>query len=636
MTAAVLTGTGAAHVTGTGAAHVTQRGDDRIATCVEIGYDNPPSFGIPNGQWVDVTQNVLSASTNRGRSQELQRFESGTLSMRLDNRSGNYSVWGGSGATIGCPIRVRISAEKSDPTGSSPDPAVYDPTDGGFYYAFSGFITDLTYGWSPGGVGGAWCDIQAADAFALLNRASLASQTFPTGGTATGVVNPREVPVRHDEDEVALNYQGAGLLVPAHPGVGILTIVNTGPNAIYIGDISVTIGSGTVVASGGTVLISTPTEALYATADGGVITLITTSVAGTNYVVGDVVTIAGGVSTKATLIVDAVGGGGDVTSYHPLTLGSGYVPAANVATTGGSGGGFTVNIVSTTTLANQSSPADTYWTYDAGVQYGHDRLVQGIDLSGVKGLFPGLHIRYDTAGPDDLGSGSFYVPSAPCVSAGAQNPVTANLLEHLQVIAESAFMDFYAGPDGIVYWRPYSEIRDNAFDGTTVFGDNIPTEIPYQDASPDYSDQNLFNDVTVTLTPDGSLTYGASDATSIGLYGRRVYTPSFDVWPQEIGDTTLVPSASFPVDAFLERYKDPIVHVPSIAVSLRGCTDAQRRRVLTLPIGYRVQVKRRPAGGDNLTAECHFEGISLTWSPGMVEVKAVLNLAPVRAPGAYS
>jgi hypothetical protein len=56
-------------------------------------------------------------------------------------------------------------------------------------------------------------------------------------------------------------------------------------------------------------------------------------------------------------------------------------------------------------------------------------------------------------------------------------------------------------------------------------------------------------------------------------------------------------------------------------------------RVLSLPIGYRVQVKRRPPVGDVLTAECHFEGCQLTWEPGMKDVKAVISLAPSRAAG---
>lgn len=471
MTAPVLTGTGAAHVTGTGAGFAPHRGDDRIATCVEVAWNFDPTLPFGN-QWSDVTQYVRSLTTQRGRQQELQQFEAGTLSMRLSNTDGRFSPWNASGAygsgavRIGVPIRVRISAEKSDPTGTSPSVAQFDPTDGGFFPAWYGFITDLEPDWSDGGKFDGWCDVQAADAFALLNRADLVAAIFTSGGTG-------------------------------------------GPFAPY-----------------------------------------------------------------------------DL----PFVTG-----------------------------------------FDAA-QYSHDRFVQVVDQSGVKPLLRGLYLKYDTTNYSNVnGSGS--APYSPVVQSGALFPVSSNALAHLQDMAECGFIDLYERPDGIVAWRPYSEVRDQVFDTTTIFGDNAG-EIPYMDVGPLYDDQNLYNDTTITLV-DSSV-QSSADNTSIAAYGRRKLQKTIPALPVVFDASPpfgFFASAYIPPSMYVTRYKDPIVRVPAITVSLRGLTDAQRMRVLSLPIGYRVQVKRRPTTGDALTAECHFEGCQLTWDPGMIDVKAVLNLAPSRAVG---
>lgn len=455
MTAPVLTGTGAAFVTGTGSAHVTQRGDDRVPTCVEIGWGwDVTGPGQGAGNWDDVTAYVMELSTSRGRQQELQRFESGTLTVKLDNRDGRFNPWNtvgayGSGAVrVGCPIRVRISAEKSDPTGSSPALATYDPTDGGFYYAWWGFVTNIDPGWSQGGVVGT-CTVQAADLFALLNRADLIAQTFP--------------------------------------------------------------------------------EAI-ATTQGGT-------------------------------IIDGV-----------------------------------------------------------GFEFADDRLVGCLDGSGVKLLFGGAYIYRTTW--THFGDPA---PFSPLLLSGVSNPVTSNMLQYLGDISDAGFIDLYATPWNVLAWRGFSEIRNTAFDTTTIFGDNVPTEIPYLDVGPAYDDQNLYNDVSITF--DGPSTQSANDTTSIGTYGRRKLQRTFPVQGASV--------AAVGPDDFVTRYKDPIVRVPSITVSLRSLTNAQRMRVLSLPIGYRVHVVRRPSTGDAITAECYFEGMQLTWLPGMVDVKATLALAPVRPINTY-
>ena len=56
--------------------------------------------------------------------------------------------------------------------------------------------------------------------------------------------------------------------------------------------------------------------------------------------------------------------------------------------------------------------------------------------------------------------------------------------------------------------------RGRAFDGTTTFGDSGGRD-PLPGRKPGTDDQNLYNDVTLTLTPDGGNTFHAEDAASI-------------------------------------------------------------------------------------------------------------------------
>ncbi len=77
----------------------------------------------------------------------------------------------------------------------------------------------------------------------------------------------------------------------------------------------------------------------------------TPTVAGTGYVVGDVVTITTG-GTGGTATVTAVGGGGTVTTVSLTSTGSGYTTGAGKVTTGGSGdGALTLNITTVATGA---------------------------------------------------------------------------------------------------------------------------------------------------------------------------------------------------------------------------------------------------------------------------------------------
>jgi len=66
--------------------------------------------------------------------------------------------------------------------------------------------------------------------------------------------------------------------------------------------------------------------------------------AGTNYKVGDVITVVQGGASGGTLQVTTIGGGGTVTGLSLITAGTGYSIATALTTTGGSGTGLEVDI----------------------------------------------------------------------------------------------------------------------------------------------------------------------------------------------------------------------------------------------------------------------------------------------------
>lgn len=77
---------------------------------IEMAFGNGPNDTAPT--WIDVTNDVNQFSTRRGRQHTLSRFEAGTIDVLLDNKSGKYSPFNGSGPYSGqirpgMPVRVR-------------------------------------------------------------------------------------------------------------------------------------------------------------------------------------------------------------------------------------------------------------------------------------------------------------------------------------------------------------------------------------------------------------------------------------------------------------------------------------------------------------------------------------------------
>lgn len=110
--------------------------------------------------------------------------------------------------------------------------------------------------------------------------------------------------------------------------------------------------------------------------------------AGTGYVVGDVLTVAGGTGRAATLEVTAIGGSGDITTVRPQIPGEYSVDptlSAN-SVTGGTGSGAAIDLTMSTSGAASASTDDPYAVIEADEkwQVGVDfRLAEFTGQSGV-------------------------------------------------------------------------------------------------------------------------------------------------------------------------------------------------------------------------------------------------------------
>jgi hypothetical protein len=68
------------------------------AFTVEVGFSSNPTVAVGSTSWTDVTSDVRSFDTDRGKSHQADRFEAGTATVVLNNRSRNYDPANASGA----------------------------------------------------------------------------------------------------------------------------------------------------------------------------------------------------------------------------------------------------------------------------------------------------------------------------------------------------------------------------------------------------------------------------------------------------------------------------------------------------------------------------------------------------------
>lgn len=124
-----------------------------------------------------------------------------------------------------------------------------------------------------------------------------------------------------------------------------------------------------------------------------------------------------------------------------------------------------------------------------------------------------------------------------------------------------------------------------------VFGDELSVETGYEDASWDYSQNKIFNRVTITADPDDPQT--VLDLGSASKYGVRQFSADIDAINSVDDDAFNVTYAESLASFIVGRYSEPALRVENIGLYPAGDEDVWDA-LLALDINDRVVVNRRP------------------------------------------
>ncbi|WP_245687515.1 hypothetical protein [Streptacidiphilus griseoplanus] len=175
-----------------------------------------------------------------------------------------------------------------------------------------------------------------------------------------------------------------------------------------------------------------------------------------------------------------------------------------------------------------------------------------------------------------------------------------DVLSALQATVDTEGGEHFVDRVGTVTFRSRG-YRYNSTVPSVVFGERVDLgEVPYEETALDYDPTHLANQVTVTQASTGQ-TFSAQDATSIT-----------DYFPRTLSRTINSSDAGECQDAagyLLSRYKQPAARIPQIRLHPSASPGLLWPVCLSLELGTRVRVKRRPPRAPEITVDCFVESI---------------------------
>jgi hypothetical protein len=189
-------------------------------------------------------------------------------------------------------------------------------------------------------------------------------------------------------------------------------------------------------------------------------------------------------------------------------------------------------------------------------------------------------------------------------SMGAANIDGQDAVSALQAVVDTEGGEHFVDRSGFVQFKARSA-RYNALTPAYVFGENTAAgEWPYEDCTLDYDSTHLSNQVTVTQASTSQNFY-AQDATSITAYFPRSLSRTIN--------SSSTAECQDAADYLLSRYKQPATRVSSIKLH-PSANPALWPVCLSLELGTRVRVMRRPPGLPTIQVDCFIE--NLAWDFG--------------------
>lgn len=194
---------------------------------------------------------------------------------------------------------------------------------------------------------------------------------------------------------------------------------------------------------------------------------------------------------------------------------------------------------------------------------------------------------------------------------GGQDAVTA-----LQDVVTTESGEHFVDRAGTPTFRSRSA-RYNATVPVYAFGERTDfNEWPYEDCQPTWDSTHLGNQVTVTQASTGQ-TFYAQDKASIAAYFPRTL-------PRTINSTSAL-ECQDAAGYLLNRYKMPVTRIVSLLLH-PSAMPAMWPVCLSLELGMRVRVTRRPQGQSQRVIDCFIENIA--WALDKTEATVVLQCSP--------
>lgn len=618
---------------------------DDISITVEIGFSTTAGANtVPLGGliadivWTDVTAYVRSISTSRGRSTELEAFQTGSAQIVLSNADRRFDPSYTSGPYYGAltPMRpVQITVSHRDEFGMT-----------NIYPQFFGYIDGWPQSYEM--VGDATVTVNASDTFKVLNNIKLdgyygtqiASETPTTwlrfdDGISSTIANSGSdgftwnwVKLSNNAEPYGENTTVPGLIANDTNGAGDFSSVfyAVGPvePAGLTADRTIEFwmqSSSTEANSYGLLGINAGDSGIYA-------------YLASAFGLGLISACIGQPSTNTfkNLVSNVIVNDG---KPHHVVLVFGTTTALWVdgvrATT------------PTTTIACENVYPDRnriggtpYYTgdFNATAQFvgvidefaDYDRCFTATDVANHYAL--GLTRFAEGERTDQRAQRILDIIDWPSdgveLGVGVSNVQGINtqgktVLAALQECEAAEQGMLFADTLGGVRFITRTEMSTTFSSPVITFGD-ATGECGYQDVVIEHSDQDIANEIKVSRL--NGATVIASDVTSQNAY-----------WPRTLEITDLITDTdvfSSDLAAYqLSRYKDPQVRIRSIGTTVRGHSSAQIDLMLSLIIGQQVVVKRRPQNvGSAITQTLQIQSINYAISPDNLMITMDLGPAP--------
>ena len=591
---------------------------DDITATVEIGFSttagaNTVPFGglLANITWTDVTAYVRGLSFQRGRSNELDQFQTGSASVVLSNADRRFDPLYASSPYAGAltPLRpIRIKLEHIDGAGTPQTTPIF------FGYIDGWPQTYETYG-------DATVTINASDMFKVLNNVTLPSLWADKIESEDPLVWIRfnDGKSRRLKD---IGFADAGIWTWSDASsVAISPVENTTVAGLIAGD-SDQAGSFTEGIDLRTTLFGFPFQGFLddasvefwfqsTQADSESYGLVNFGI--NEYgMFGRMVSYLG-YGVVQFCIGDNQSGGSTFDVWTSSVLVNDGRPHHVVATIGLTNSGLWVDgVKATRTESNVTAGASLINTTDGTVGGKSYYLLPDYACSKeFVGTIDELLI-WDSpltvaqiTNHYEIGSGTFKNNERTDIRAGRILdlidwpsdgrdfgtglstmapfvPGNKTALAALQEVEAAEQGMLLAGADGKVRFITRQDF--NTATTAATFGDSTG-ELGYQDIVIEQSDADIANQVTVSRANGGTSTQ--IDATSQASYWPR----TLEVTDLQIDDDAFTEQLA---KDLLRRYKTPQTRIRSLSGTVRGRSAADIQTMLDVEIGDRVTVKRRP------------------------------------------